>query len=152
MISNKGMKYYLIVFFVSMAFVLVYGTIVSVSSGGIDFVYLMSLATVPFAFTGFLILFDFLLAKILPKKPAVKAMNEYEQYVLNATEILKETEEFSIEDFRKMRNSDRFQKTLKRLHQIQTFGETEENNYRMIEKKFKKDSVEYKAIQKLINK
>jgi uncharacterized membrane protein len=150
--NNKGMKYYLIIFIVSLISVILYGIYVSVQQSDFDPAYFASLLTVPFAFTGFLMLFDFLLAKILPKKNPQKSLNEYEQYLIQLTEILKDSNEFSIEDFRKFRVNERFQRALKNLYKISKDGESEDLNYKIVEKRFKKDSLEHKAIQILINK
>ena len=66
--NNKGMKYYLIIFIVSLISVILYGIYVSVQQSDFDPAYFASLLTVPFAFTGFLMLFDFQIFKTKVQK------------------------------------------------------------------------------------
>jgi len=59
--------------------------------------------------------------------------------------------EFSIEEFRRLRESSSFQKSLEQAFRILANGETEEISFQFLEKKFKKNTNEYIALNVVVN-
>ena len=53
---------------------------------------------------------------------------------------------YDIEDFRKLRESSKFQKALNHAFKISSEGEYKGVTFEFLEKKFKKGTLEYKAI------
>ena len=56
----------------------------------------------------------------------------------------------NIEDFRRLREDERFQKGLQQAFRIKNEGETESLNFTILEKKFKKNTREYEAMNVVI--
>lgn len=148
--SKKGFKYYLFVFSMSVVAIFIYLMINSFGGNEVTVQYIISILTVPFMFTLFLFLFDRLLGFFMPKKKNMET-DVYEQFLVTSTEKLRNTNEFTIEDFKRFRTNERFQRTLKMISKIEVNGETQDANYKMVEKRFKKDTIEHKAIQYLIS-
>jgi len=98
-------------------------------------------------------LIDFVMDKIKskPKKDDPK-MDEkyYEDFVDEIGSKLNKTHKFNVEDFRHFRENTKVQECLKKLYQIYKSGETEENNYRLVLRKFDKGTQEREAIEYLI--
>lgn len=147
--NKKGFKYYGIVFLVSVVAIVIYMIINNIQGNDLELAYIVSLFFVPLFFTLALFVFDRLIEAILPKKKQPQ-LDEYKTYVEEATELLRSDDSFEIEDFKKLRENEKFQRVLKQIYNIKTQGETEDSNYKMVHKRFKKDSLEYKAVAKLI--
>jgi len=90
---------------------------------------------------------DSLLEKIFNKKKRV----DYEAEFVDAiAKRMRESNEFIIEDYRRLQINDKFQSVLKLGYQIEKNGETEQNNFEKLEKKFRKNTLEYKAVMYMI--
>lgn len=110
---------------------------------------IISILYLPLIFTVFLYLFDMLFDKVWPNKKEV-AEDKYEAFIKKVTVVIHDKLQLSIEDYRRMGENDRFQKALRQTYSILQEGESEDMNYAFLEKKFKKDSKEYKALKIVI--
>ena len=98
----------------------------------------------PILFIGFLYVFNSVLDKFFPPKDN-SVQDEFADFLKAVTTKVNNEGDFGIEDFNKLKDSERFQKVLFQTFQIKQHGETDEFNFRKIEKRFKKGSLEYKA-------
>ncbi len=147
--NKRGFKYYVRFYLIVLVVYLAYISYLAFTGEGYDTTLLLSAAYLPLGFTFFLFLFDTLFDRIFPSKDK-KSDDEFTKFLQLTTKRVNEDLEFSIEDFRRLRDNEKFQKSLWQLYQIKLFGETEEINFVMIRKKFKKDTREYKAVEVVI--
>jgi uncharacterized membrane protein len=146
--NEKGLKYYGVIFLVSVAAVALFIGFNLYRGTDMTLEYTVGIAFVPFTFTLILFVTDRLIQAFMPRKET--EMDAYEKFLIESTELLKNDENFEIEDFKKLRESERFQRTLKQIYNIKTSNESEELNYKMVKKRFKKDTLEYRAVIKII--
>jgi hypothetical protein len=150
--QTKNFKYYLMIFVISTLAIFVFATIDAFNNDGYDKELLLTMSFAPISFTVFLFVFDKAFDMIFPKKN--KGKSEIKDKYLNFLSMVnKEVEanvDFSIEDFRRLRDSERFQKSLKQAFRIFEEGETEDITYDYLSKKFKKDTNEHIAMQIVI--
>ncbi|MCR5741096.1 MAG: hypothetical protein K6G38_01355 [Gammaproteobacteria bacterium] len=74
----------------------------------------------------------------------------YEKFIDGIGSTLNKTHKFNVEDFRHFRENDKFQGCLKNLYEIYSNGETEENKYVLIIRKFQKGTKERDAMEFLV--
>jgi len=151
--KTKGLKYYLFILTISTVGMFLFLTANALQNDGYQIDLLYTLVAVPITFTGFLFVFDKLFDLILPKKYKQDKKDEtkdYDNFLKRINIIVDQTGEFSIEGFRKLRQSERFQKALRQSFTILNEGESEAMNFAFIQKKFKKDTKEYLAINVVI--
>ena len=148
--SKKGLKYYGYVFLFSILALTVYVAYLSIKDGEIDYTLISSLIIVPFIFTIFLFLFDKIFDKIFPSK-ATKLDEHLKTYLDQIGVAITDNCNFSIEDYRRLKISPSFQKSLEQAYKILTNGETKEINFQFLEKKFKKNTNENTAILVVID-
>lgn len=146
--KNKGLKYYLRIFVISTLGLLVYIAVASYINGEIELGLYTNLFYVPLLFAIFTFIIDFLM-KIITKGFGKKD-TLYNEFTLKTSLALKETGILDIEDYRILRENIKFQKALYHAFQIVQEGETEDINYEFLSKKFKKSSIEYKALEVVI--
>jgi hypothetical protein len=91
---------------------------------------------------------DSLLEKIFNKK---KQINYEEKFIEEIAKRMRESNEFLVEDYRRLQINDKFQESLKIGYQIYLNGENDLFNINKIERKFKKGTLEFKAIQYVID-
>lgn len=144
--GKKGLRYYSIIFIISVIAVGIYTIIQMINGLTIDGATAATLIVIPLTFTILLFAFDKILEFIFPQKEKTQEIDDYGKFILKATEYLKENSDLEIEDFRKLRNSEKFQRALKHLHIISEDGESDKVGYKMVLSRFKKDSLEYRAI------
>ena len=149
--SKKGLRYYIMIFIYGILGVALLFVISALRGAEISTAQIVSYFPIPFAFVFFVFIFDRLFMLIFPKNEKKQA-DAYNLFLVNSTEHLKTTGNYDIEDFKRFRSNEKFQRALKVLYKIETNGETDDANYKMIEKRFKKDTKEYNAIQSLISK
>ena len=131
--------------------ILIYTIITWVNSGTLETTMLWSAIILPLLFTSFLFVFDKIFDRIFPKrKNQQNKKDDYNGFVNEMNTALDKGGEFSIQDYRTLQDSERFQKTLKQLYSIKVTGETEDLTIDYLSKKFKKSTVEYRAIQLII--
>ncbi len=147
--NKKGFKYYLKFWALATLIYSVYIVIISVREGFVvDLV--LPVFYLPLVFTFLLFVFDTIFDKIWPQKEK-KEDDEFKTFIKTATFEVNEQLELSIEDFRRLRENEKFQKTLYQAYQIFLIGETDEINFTFLNKKFKKDTMEFKAMEVVVN-
>lgn len=151
--QQKGFRYYLMIFGLATVAILLYTGFDAISNGGFDNSLLWSLALAPIIFTFFLFVFDRLFDFIIPSKAKQKnkGKDAYSDFLAIINMEVETQTEFSIEDFRRLRDSEKFQKAMKQSYRILTDGETEDITYEYLLKKFKKESREQVAMNVVIN-
>ena len=147
--SKKGYKYYGFVFLFSTFALGVYVLYLTIREGNFDLDMALSLITVPFMFTLFLFIFDKVFDKFFPSKVKVED-TEYNIYLNKVSKVIDDNCEFSIEDYRRLRGNAGFQKSMEQVYKILQNGESEEINFDYLDKKFKKNTNEYKALSVVI--
>ena len=152
--QTKNVKYYLTIFFIATGAIFLYATIDAFANNGYSSDMLLSLAFAPISFTGFLFLFDKVIDLVFPKKLKKKRedKNEYQAFLNTINKEVETQVDFSVEDFRRLRESDRFQKALGQAYRVYKEGETAELSYDFLRKKFKKDTKEFIALNIVIDK
>jgi uncharacterized membrane protein YhiD involved in acid resistance len=149
--QKKNFKYYLMIFGIAVLAILIYVVINWISSGILDTAMFWSALFLPLLFTLFLFVFDKIFDKLFPKKRSSQGEKDgFNKFVNILNASLDKNGEFSIQDYRTLQDSERFQKTLKQLYTIKTNGETEDLTIDYLSKKFKKTTVEYKAVQIIV--
>jgi hypothetical protein len=143
---KKPFKYYIILFVGSFA-VLGAVTLYKFFTSGLVLTDIWTLIAMPVVFTGIYWGGDTIMQKIADKK----YRHDYEGRFLDAIgDLMRNANEFLIEDFRRLQDNQKFQETLKIAFAISKNGETETTNLEKLEKKFEKRTVEYKAMQYVI--
>ena len=148
--NKRGIKHYIRLYFLVVVLYFAYLSYIAYQNGGYDATTLLSIGYVPLLFMIFLYFFDTVADTIMPSKLSKKE-DEYTNFIKFTTQEVNNQGDFSIEDFRRLRESDKFQKALFQAFHIKKDGETDECNFVMLKKKFKKDSREYQAITIVIN-
>ena len=144
--NKKGIKYYALILVFSSISLVLYVVYLNISDKEID----TDLYYVPVMFTGFLILFDKIQEKIFPKKNKV-SHDKFNTYLKSASVAIQKDCDLSIEDYKKLRNDQKFQKGLGQAFRVYDKGESEDVNFEFLERKFKKGTNEYIAFQAVIN-
>ena len=148
--KKKDFKYYALIFvFSSIAFI-IYMIFLRIRNGEFDIELVKSLAYVPVMFTALLYVFDLIFDKIFTKKGA-KGNVKFDAYMRRVSNSIQNECVFSIEEYTKLRNDQRFQKGLGQAFRVYDNGETNDLNFDFLERKFKKGSNEYVAFQTVIN-
>jgi len=149
--QKKNFKYYLLIFGIAMLAILIYTVINWVSTGTFQIGMLWSALVFPLLFTTFFFVFDKIFEKLFPKQKKLQGeKDDINNFVNKMNAAMDKDGGFSITDYRTLQESERFQKTLKQLYSIKKDGETEDLTMDYLSKKFKKSTVEYKAIQIII--
>lgn len=140
---KKPFKFYLLIFAFSSLIILGYSIYLYVN-GQAALSDLVTLWILPFFFTLIYYLGDLLLFKISNRRKKI----DYEQLFLEAiAKRMRESKAFVIEDFRKLQRSERFQTQVKNAYEIYKNGESELYSIEKIDKKFRDDSLEGKAMK-----
>jgi preprotein translocase subunit SecE len=154
--TKKTYKYYLKIYASAIAAILLFTIIDWINNKEIDLTLLYSALVFPFLFVGMLFIFDKLFdwgfKKFSPKRQErmKNKENSYESFLTKVDQILNKHESFSIEDIRQLQEGPKFQKTLSQLHKIIMHGETQDLSFDYLGRKFKKNTVEYRAVQLII--
>ena len=149
--SKKGFKYYGFVFIFSTLALGAYVLYLTIKEDNFDTEMVFSLITVPFMFTILLFIFDKVFDKIF--KPRGKGKDndiEYKNYLITVGKAIDDNCEFSIEDYRRLRANQGFQKSLEQVYRVLKDGESEEISFGYLEKKFKKNTNEFIALSVVI--
>jgi len=147
--KTRGFKHYLRFWLIATGLYALYVIYLSFDAAAFDPSVLFSIGILPLAFTFLLFVFDQIFDKIWPSKEKKKD-DEFSDFLKKTTYKVNEKLKLSIEDFRRLRENDKFQKSLYQAYQIYLIGETEEINYTLLNKKFKKDTNEYNALMIVI--
>jgi hypothetical protein len=143
---KKSKIHYLILFFFSLVLMGIY-VILNFLEGRLApeniWVYLL----IPFVFTGIYWGGDVLMTKVRDKR---KKVDYYGLFLDAVGERMRNSQEFLLEDFRRLQESERFQDAVKTAYFIYQNGEAGSIGLDRLEKKFEKRSLEHKAIQYVI--
>lgn len=144
--KKKPFKYYVYIFILSSVIVLGY-SIYMYYSDKAEIADLISLWFMPIIFTGIYYGGDVLMLKIANRKQKPN----YEGDFLKAVSAkMRESNQFLIEDYRKLQTNQKFQDSLKIAFQIYQNGETEQWNVGKLEKRFRPQTIESKAMNIVI--
>lgn len=150
--TEKNFKYYLKIFIIGTVAIFLFAVVDAIRNKGFDNQLLLTMLFAPVLFTVLLFGFDKLFELIIPNKlkNKTKDKDNYQQF-LNVINLEVETQtEFTIEDYRRLRDSEKFQKSLRQAFRILEEGESEDVSFEYLGKKFKKDSREYTAMNIVI--
>jgi hypothetical protein len=147
--SKKGLKYYATIFGFSTTALVLYVAYLRIKDGEFDTEIILPLLYVPVVFTGFLFAFDRLFEMIFPGQKKVRN-NKYNNYIQVVGDAIDVECDFGIEDYKKLRNSQRFQKGMEQAFRVYDKGETDDIDFEFLEKKFRKSTNEYIAFQVVI--
>ncbi len=150
--QKKDFKYYLMIFGIAVLAILIYTVVMWINSGEIVTNMLVMALIIPLLFTSFLFVIDQVSSRVFPKRQKLQqAKEDFNTFVNGMNKVLETEGDFSIQDYRTLQDSERFQKTLRQLFTVKNRGETEDLTIDYLSKKFKKSSIEYKAVQIIIN-
>ena len=141
--TRKPFKFYFYIFIFSVVIVAGYSLYMIYSQDkSVNDVY--SLWFMPPIFTGFYYGSDWLIDKIANRK---KKVNYEAKFLSEISKKMVESQEFIVEEFRRLQNNYKFQEDLKRAYQIHANGETEVFTIAKLEKKYRKDTLEFRAMK-----
>ncbi|MCK5762076.1 MAG: hypothetical protein KAH16_04165 [Candidatus Izimaplasma sp.] len=149
MSSKKGLKYYSIIFLVSVLALGIYVGYLFIKEGSVDIDLVYSYALVPVMFIFYLFASDKIIEKIFPSKTK-KEDSKYKDYIKRTGTAISKQCDFSIEEYRRLRGNPGFQKSLDQAFRIFINGETKDMSFAYLEKKFKKKTNENEAMKAVI--
>ncbi len=144
--SKKPLKFYLIMFGFSVILIGGYSLYMILAQdqtvNDVAVLWLM-----PFVFTGIYYGSDVLIDKFSNRKKKV----DYEaRFLGEISEVMRNSGEFIVEEFRKLQNNQKFQYDLKRAYLIYKDGEDENNSIDRLERKYRKDTLEKRAMDYVV--
>ncbi len=108
---------------------------------------LYSLWFMPLVFTGVYYGTDVIMDKVGRKRKK----NDYEaEFLMAVSKKMQEDNTFLVEDYRRLQINPRFQEVLRIAYQVYQNGENEQFTLARIEKKFRPETIEYKATNVVI--
>lgn len=144
---RKPLKFYLLLLGVSSIFILGY-TLYMVIFNETPVSNMISTWFLPPLFIFIYFMSDLILDSIFRRKNKI----DYEAKFLDAIgEKMRESNIFTIEDFRRLQINDKFQKTLTIAYKVYKDGENEVYNIEKLRRKFSKNSTEERAMEFVIN-
>jgi len=144
---QKPIKYYLLLLLLSFLIIGGFG-FYQYLQGDLVIGDIWALILMPIVFVGLYYGSDVAVRKIQEKRKK----KDYEGNFLEAVGLrLRLTNQFLIEDFRKLQTSEKFQESMKIAFKISREGESELFTLEKLERKFDKRTVEYKAIVEVIS-
>ena len=149
----KSLKHYLLIFVIATFAIFLFSTIDAIQNGSYDTQLLLTGAVAPGTFTILLFIFDKIFDLIFPKKLKNKNVSKdnYSTFLNVMNNEMSLQTKLSIEDYRRLRDSERFQKALRQAFRIFEDGESQDISYEYLIKKFKKDSREHTAMKVVVN-
>lgn len=141
--QKKPFKFYLLIFLLSSVIIAVY-SIFMILFKDTEISDIYTLWFMPLLFTLFYYGSDKLMLKIGNKRKKV----DYEAKFLDSiSEIMRNSNAFLIEEYRKLQLNQKFQDDLKRAYHIFENGEDEVFTIEKLERKYHKDSIEKRAMK-----
>jgi hypothetical protein len=147
--KTRGFKHYFRFWVIATLLYTAYVSYLAYTEGYFNPAVLVSVGILPVLFTFLLFVFDQIFDRIWPTKEK-KTDDEFNDFLNKTTTRVNEKLELSIEDFRRLRENEKFQRSLYQAYQIYLIGETEDINYTLLNKKFKKETIEYNALMIVI--
>jgi len=149
--EEKTLRYYLFVYLLSLIGLFVYLTYQAWRNDGYDETLLYSLLWIPIFVTLFVFFIDKITDLFRGKKKHTED-DKKKKYIDYIAKAIDEEQDLLVEDYRKLKESQKFQKGLYQAYQIAQNGETEELSFEYIIKKYPKQSIEYKAMMTVVKK
>ena len=145
--NKESVLYYVLIFVAISAGVAIFGLFPG-RRGGLEYGEWISIYW-PYPVLVVVILFFYkrLTSKMFKK---LNKQNEEQNFVLHMSKFVKEELKFEVEDFRRLRESEKFQKALFDAYTIYQDGESNEINYDKLIQKFEPSTKEYQAVQIII--
>jgi len=147
--NRRGIKYYLRFWLIAMFLYFAFVSYVAFKNDGFTLSIVLSVLYVPFLVTFFMYFFDVIIDWLFPKKEH-KEEDDVKKFLAEMTKFVDDECDFTMEDFKRLRDNDGFQKALFHLYLIKIKGETDDINFIKLEKRFKKDTKEYQAVSIVI--
>lgn len=139
--------YYVLIFVAISAGVAIYGLFPG-RRGGLEYIdWISSYWPYPFFVVITLFFYRRVTSKMFKK---LDKQNEEQSFVLHMSKFVKEELNFEVEDFRRLREHEKFQKALFDAYTIYKDGESAEINYDKLSQKFDPSTKEYQAVQIII--
>lgn len=144
--EKKPLKFYLLIFIFS-AFIVVAYTLYEVLAQDTPVSDVYTMWLMPFLFTFFYWGSDTLMLKFSKRKKKV----DYEAKFLNEiSQRMRDSNEFLVEEFRRLQINPKFQEDLRRAYQIYKDGETEVFSIEKLERRYKKGTLEKRALKHVV--
>lgn len=144
--QKKPFKFYFYIFIFSIVIVAGYSLyMIFAKDANVSDVYTLWL--MPFIFTGFYYGSDLIIDKFASRKKKVN----YETKFLEAiSERMRDSNEFLVEEFRKLQLNVKFQEELKKAYFIYEKEEIDTFAIDRLEKKYRKDTLEFRAMKYVV--
>ncbi len=150
--QKKPLKFYLYVFIFSTVIIGGYSLYeILANETPVSEIYVVWF--MPILFTVFYWASDSLILKITNRKsknPKKKRKNEKSTFLDDISSRMRDSDEFIIEDYRKLKNSKKFQEDLDRAYMIFEQGETDVFTIAKLENKYRKNTVEKRAMKFIV--
>jgi len=144
--EKKPFKFYLLIFVFSALIVIAY-TLYEVLARDTPVSDVYAMWLMPFLFTFFYWGSDALILKFSKRKKKV----DYEaKFLDDISKRMRDSQEFLVEEFRRLQINSKFQEDLRKAYQIHQEGETEVFNIQKLERKYKKGTIEKRAMKHVI--
>lgn len=145
--QKKPFKFYLIVFLLSALIIAAYSLyMILIKDTPVEEVY--TLWFMPPFFVFFYWGSDAIILKITNRKKKV----DYEaKFLETISEKMRDSEEFLVEDFRRLQINVKFQEDLKKAYLIYKNGEDEVFNIKKLENKYRKNTIEKRAMKFVVD-
>ncbi|MCK5732325.1 MAG: hypothetical protein KAH13_04850 [Tenericutes bacterium] len=144
--TRKPFKFYFYIFIFSVVIVAAYSLYMIYSQGKtVSDVY--SLWFMPPLFTVFYYGSDWLIDKVTNRK---KKPNYKDKFLGDISEKMNGSKAFLVEEFRRLQHNIKFQEDLNRAYEIHSNGENEVFTIAKLEKKYRKDTLEFKAMKYVV--
>lgn len=141
--QKKPFKFYFYIFLFSIVIVAAYSIYMIFAKGAaVSEVY--TLWFMPFIFTAFYYGSDVLIDKLTNRKKKV----DYEaKFLEEVSRRMRDSNEFLVEEFRKLQMNGKFQEDLKKAFYIYNTGDDTVFSMERLEKKYRTDSIEFRAMK-----
>ncbi len=141
--QKKPFKFYVIIFVFSMLMVVAY-SLYAIYAQGREVADIYTIWFMPLIFTAFYYGSDALIYRLTNKKKKV----DFEGKFLNdISKKMRDSNEFIVEEFRRLQNNVKFQEDLNKAYKIFKEGENEVLSIAKLERKYRKDSLEQRAMK-----
>jgi len=144
---KKPLKFYLILFLI-LSFAVMGYSIYKIVYDSTPVEEVMSLWFLPLIFILIYYGSDSLMEKLFNKK---KQVNYEEKFIEEIAKKMREDNAFLIEEYRRLQINEKFQESLKIGYEIYINGESDQFYINKLERKFKKGTIEHKAVQYVID-
>ena len=144
--QKKPFKFYLVIFLLSALIIAIF-SVYSIFVKGTPVSEIYTIWFMPLVFSVFYWGSDTLILKFSKRRKKI----DYEAKFLDeVSELMRNSKDFLVEDFRRLQINPKFQEDLRRAYTILKDGENEVLTIEKLENKYKKNTVEKKAMQYVV--